>query len=159
VTSALYTSIRDDNGDIKFPGCTCHLYRSFLPLPASSPPPWSPPGRGSWAAWSSGPCWPRCPIQSRPAPSSAWPLLHLASSIPPLAMAMVRKPFGSRTLQIRGHGIVLNSRGSQTWLNVMVREPFGSRTLQIRRHGIFLNARGSRTCLNFLDGLCCACFV
>ena len=38
---------------------------------------------------------------------------------------MVRKPFGSRTSQIRGHGIVLKSRGSRTWLDAMVREPFG----------------------------------
>ena len=52
---------------------------------------------------------------------------------------MVREPFGSQTLQIRGHGIVLNSKGSKIWLDAMVRKPFGSRTLQIRGHGIILH--------------------
>ena len=32
----------------------------------------------------------------------------------------------SRTLQIRGHKIVLDSRGSRTWTDAMVREPFRS---------------------------------
>ena len=62
--------------------------------------------------------------------------------------AMVCEPLGSRTSQIRGHGIVLNSKGSRTWLNTMICEPFGSLTSQIRCHWIVLNSRDSQTWLD-----------
>ena len=57
---------------------------------------------------------------------NSWTATWLVLPVIPEPIHAQSPEFTSQTSQIRGHKIVLDSRGSRTWTDAMVRKPFRS---------------------------------